>query len=292
MMLKMTKRNQENIVLLCALIDLGGADTKEHVLSYIQDKNFWYQNDTNCPPPPSRPHERRWRNDISYAREHMVTDGCVENKMRNWWKITPKGRMQFLKLKETALQLPESTELRYTRAFYEHLCAQDEQERAQEAEEDRALATALAIRQMEPAAETEIVLDNRPLPKGPSVQCHGNRPHYNRNPQILQRALQRAGYRCEIDGEHVSFLCRNRAHPYMESHHLIPMQMTDAFDVSLDREQNICCLCSSCHNQIHYGTVEDIRRMLQTLFSKRETELAAILGRELTLEELYEIYRV
>ena len=291
-MLKMTKRNQENIVLLCALIDLGGADTKDNVLSYIQDKNFWYQNDTNCPPPRTRPHERRWRNDISYAREHMVVEGCVENKTRNWWKITPKGRLLFLKLKETALQLPESTELRYTRAFYEHLCAQDEQERAQEAEEDRALAEALAIRQMEPAAETEIVLDNRPLPKGPSVRRSGSQPCYSRNPQILQRALQRAGYRCEIDGGHVSFLCRNRTHPYMESHHLIPMQMTDAFDVSLDREQNICCLCSSCHNQIHYGTVEDIRRMLEVLFSKRKVELAAILGRELTLEELYEIYRV
>ena len=41
--------------------------------------------------------------------------------------------------------------------------------------------------------------------------------------------------------------------PYMEPHHLIPMAYQDNFDFSLDIEENIVCLCSNCHNKIHYG---------------------------------------
>jgi len=78
----------------------------------------------------------------------------------------------------------------------------------------------------------------------------------------------------------------------MEPHHLIPMSMTDRFDVTLDREQNIFSLCSNCHNQIHYGTKEDIRKLISQLFYSREKEMCSILKEPITLEELYQIYSV
>ncbi len=78
----------------------------------------------------------------------------------------------------------------------------------------------------------------------------------------------------------------------MEPHHLIPMAKTEHFGVSLDREQNIFSLCSNCHNQIHYGTREDVRRIISLLFRKRQREIGSILGRDITLEEIYQIYHV
>lgn len=51
-------------------------------------------------------------------------------------------------------------------------------------------------------------------------------------------------------------------------------------------------LCSNCHNQIHYGTREDVRRIISLLFKKRQREIGSILGRDITLEEIYQIYHV
>ena len=76
----------------------------------------------------------------------------------------------------------------------------------------------------------------------------------------------------------------------MEPHHLILMAFTDYFGVNLDREQNIFSLCSHCHNQIHYGAREDVRRLLAKLFLSRQQAICGILGRTITLEELYWIY--
>ncbi len=78
----------------------------------------------------------------------------------------------------------------------------------------------------------------------------------------------------------------------MEPHHLIPMSMTDYFGVSLDREQNIFSLCSNCHNQIHYGKKEAVQQMISKLFLSREQEICSILGRSITLQEIYQIYKV
>ncbi|MCI8464389.1 MAG: hypothetical protein HFI63_00785 [Lachnospiraceae bacterium] len=136
------------------------------------------------------------------------------------------------------------------------------------------------------------VLSDKPMPKGSVSNRSGNRNTYLRDPLVAQRALTRAGHRCEIDTTHTSFLRKHSSHLYMEPHHLIPMSMTDYFGVSLDREQNIFSLCSNCHNQIHYGTKEDVRRLISRLFLSREQEICSILGRNVTLEEIYQIYQV
>ena len=78
----------------------------------------------------------------------------------------------------------------------------------------------------------------------------------------------------------------------MEPHHLIPMSFTDYFGVNLDREQNIFSLCSNCHNQIHYGAKKDVRQLISKLFLSREYEIFSILGRDITVNELFQLYGV
>ena len=67
----MTNREQIWVVLLSALVDIGGEGSKQTVLEYIQQNGCWYQNDSNRTNPPSRPTEYSWRNDISYGRQHI-----------------------------------------------------------------------------------------------------------------------------------------------------------------------------------------------------------------------------
>ena len=59
----------------------------------------------------------------------------------------------------------------------------------------------------------------------------------------------------------------------MESHHLIPISFQPNFEYSLDVYSNIVCLCPICHRQIHYGLINDRKKLLSVLFEKREERL-------------------
>ncbi|MCV5540417.1 HNH endonuclease, partial [Escherichia coli] len=66
---------------------------------------------------------------------------------------------------------------------------------------------------------------------------------YPRNKVVSKNALNKAGYRCEVDNDHPTFRRRNSPLHYTEPHHIVPMSRQDAFDTSLDVEENIISLC-------------------------------------------------
>ena len=100
-------------------------------------------------------------------------------------------------------------------------------------------------------------------------------------------ALIRADFSCEIDGNHASFVSKSTLKTYMEPHHLIPIEYWRSFDNSLDVEANIVCLCSNCHNQIHYGL--DSEDLIRKLYDKRKEELRQV-GIPISLKQLLEVY--
>ena len=110
---------------------------------------------------------------------------------------------------------------------------------------------------------------------------------YPREPQKRINALQRAGFKCECNQAHKSFISKTTDKPYMETHHLVPLEFWESFDNSLDVEANIVCLCSNCHNEIHYG--KDAKRLIEHLFKRRNDELlqANII---VNLEQLIDMY--
>ena len=75
--------------------------------------------------------------------------------------------------------------------------------------------------------------------------------------------------------------------PYMEPHHLVPLAFSDSFDVSLDVEENVVSLCSTCHNCIHYGS--DAAKLIEKLYKQRKDLLKQV-GIEVTLDELLDMY--
>ncbi len=138
------------------------------------------------------------------------------------------------------------------------------------------------------ASPKEFVYVNEIKEKAEPVYTEGHKV-YPRDRQTAINALAHAGYKCEIDPDHHTFIRKNSDKPYTEPHHLIPMAFSDDFDVSLDVEQNIVSLCSNCHNEIHYG--RDAEDLITQLYDDRKDLLSAV-GIVITLDELLEMYGI
>ncbi len=109
-----------------------------------------------------------------------------------------------------------------------------------------------------------------------------------RNPAKKRNAMILAGYKCENNSNHKTFISKGTGKPYVESHHIIPMEYYNDFKYSLDVEENIVCLCSNCHNEIHYGINNE--SIVRKLFEARR-ELLHDAGLDVTETELLKAYR-
>lgn len=96
---------------------------------------------------------------------------------------------------------------------------------------------------------------------------------WKRSGILRSQALAFADYSCEINKDHRTFIAEKTKRAYMESHHLIPISLQNDFNYSLDIYANIVCLCPVCHRQIHYGLIQDRKKLLSTLFEKRAERL-------------------
>lgn len=83
----------------------------------------------------------------------------------------------------------------------------------------------------------------------------------------------------------------------MEGHHLIPCTYTNAkhywnkYGVNIDCQANIVCLCPTCHRQIHYGTSDVKRTLIEKLYNETREKLEKV-GITLTLRELLKLYSI
>lgn len=118
-------------------------------------------------------------------------------------------------------------------------------------------------------------------------KIRGGQSVYIRDKQTALNALAHAGYLCEIDAAHPTFIRRSSGKRYTEPHHLVPLAASEQFEVSLDVEENIVSLCSSCHNQIHYGEGAD--GLLTQLYEARVRHLKKV-GIHISLDELLGMY--
>lgn len=110
---------------------------------------------------------------------------------------------------------------------------------------------------------------------------------YLRNRFTALNALYIAKNCCELDPSHESFVRKNSDKKYMEPHHLVPMCESEKFTVSLDREENIICLCSNCHNEIHYGKRA---KEIVAIFYEQRKDLLKSVGIDISLADLLKIY--
>ena len=106
---------------------------------------------------------------------------------------------------------------------------------------------------------------------------------WKRSGILRNQTIEYAGYQCEIDHTHETFIAGSTNRPYMEVHHIIPLQYQDKFKHSLDVYANLISLCPICHRKIHLGLRGDRRNMVDELYEKRKTRFincGLIIGKE------------
>ncbi|MCL2838177.1 MAG: hypothetical protein FWE04_03805 [Oscillospiraceae bacterium] len=288
-MRKINIGEQYQLVLLQSIMELGGSCAKSEALENIQNNAYWKMNDENDSFRNSRKSEQIWRNEFAQARRRLKDLKYIRGETRDVWDITPQASGYHKELSQRMVIEMYGTRFIFTEKFYNKISFEFAENI--ESEEDEQLIQNTFFEHFN-LDKKEIKLKDIPKPKGNAAKIIGSRKIYTRNPVISQRALALADHLCEVDATHTSFIRRNADVLYMEPHHFIPMKETERFEVSLDRERNIICLCSNCHNLLHYGNKESVKKMLTFLFKKRKLALTKILGRQLSLEELFKIYQV
>ena len=97
---------------------------------------------------------------------------------------------------------------------------------------------------------------------------------WKRSGILRTQAIEMAGYSCEMNTSHQTFISGSTNKPYMEGHHALPMNAQAQFHVSLDIYANIICLCPLCHRKIHYGLLDDRVSMIKQIYDQRASRLA------------------
>lgn len=154
-----------------------------------------------------------------------------------------------------------------------------------EEQEEEALIRGLGNLSANPN-EKNIFYRGEPRTKKSPIYRDGNKIHL-RNRKIAMNALIKANFKCEVNENHLTFIRKYSAVPYTEPHHLVPMEYSDQFEVSLDVEENIISLCSNCHNLLHYG--RSAEKVILKLFEERK-EVLKMAGIQLSQQELLEMY--
>lgn len=111
---------------------------------------------------------------------------------------------------------------------------------------------------------------------------------WGRNPQLAKQCLERTGFRCEFDHSHSLFVSRATLRPYVEAHHLIPMQFQDVLKMPLDHEANIFSLCPVCHSKIHHAINTDVSAVVCSLYESRGARFGEQFN--LSLDEVLRLY--
>lgn len=97
---------------------------------------------------------------------------------------------------------------------------------------------------------------------------------------LINHFKKQCFFKGKISGNHKTFLGRNGL-DYYEYHHFIPQAETKRYKEKgieienyVSNPSNGLCLCSNCHNRIHYGTKQDVNKMIKiALEDKRISEL-------------------
>lgn len=139
--------------------------------------------------------------------------------------------------------------------------------------------------------EVQLEYSGIPKEKKEPIKDNGGAERYPRDLQTAVKALNMVGNICENDEYHISFIRKTNGKNYTEPHHLIPISAYKDFQYSLDIEENICSLCSTCYNCLRYGIDIEREVILKKLYEERK-EILAKVGLEISFEQLKKYYNI
>lgn len=131
-------------------------------------------------------------------------------------------------------------------------------------------------------------IPNTPHPPVPPVKTKGG-SKYKGDPGIGKACIISAGYKCELNTNHKTFVSKSSQEYYVEAHHIIPLSKQSNYKNSLDMPGNIMALCPNCHKMIHLGNKEEVQPPLEKIFKSREKALEEA-GLPISLDNLFNYY--
>ncbi|MGV8058286.1 MAG: HNH endonuclease [Smithellaceae bacterium] len=99
----MTSEDEKQLILLSAVLRLGGQGSKKQVLDEVERANLIKLSPSELEFMKSR-REITWRNDLAYVRKHLVAHGYFLDGTWDKWSITDKGKKHFQYLASKALK--------------------------------------------------------------------------------------------------------------------------------------------------------------------------------------------
>jgi hypothetical protein len=132
-----------------------------------------------------------------------------------------------------------------------------------------------------------IVIPEGPIPKPDKKMTEIELKSRREKHKLL--ALQKAGYKCEINRSHESFINRKNNKNFVEGHHLIPLEFEEHFKYDVDVPEDIISLCPNCHKMLHNAKAEIIKPYLKKLYNER-INLLIQRGLFIPLEKLFMYY--
>lgn len=218
----MTSEEEKQLILLSAIIRIGGSGTKNTVLNEVEHAKMMKLSSIDLEPMKSR-NEVKWRNDLAYARKHLVTAGFISNIAWNTWQITDSGKVRHALLAKNALK----------ETAFRHIAPESLPSISQSLPFELSDENALT-------GETGI--------EGAESQHWITR--YERDPKLRAAAIKLHGAACMGCGFNFEKIYGSLGLGFIEVHHTKPISFFGG-PSAIDPATDLVVLCSNCHSIVH-----------------------------------------
>lgn len=220
----MTREQEKRLIVLAAIIRLGGDGMKSQVLDEIERKALMKFSPGDLEPCATRD-ELYWRNDLAQIRRHLAAEGYISNQKWNRWPITETGRSHFAAL---------VSRLGSKRKFH-HI-------------NPDALSAITGLACNHQFSDDNALSRETALIEGKQTQRWTNT--YERSPQLRAAAVRIHGLVCMGCGFNFEIKYGAIGAGFIEVHHTKPISSLGGA-ASVDPTTDLVVLCSNCHSIVH-----------------------------------------
>ena len=229
----MNKELQNRFLILSAISSLGGSASKKDTLDYLENHELINLTEGDLATLKTR-NEPKWRNELAFIRQHLVTENLLSNEIKSMWSITEQGEDYLSNLyaqitpTNTYQRFTSKTALKNREVVNEKLLTQND--------------SLNLIDDLKIANET---IENK-------VRL------VKRYKKIIVQIKQKYNCECQIASCNFTFKKVNGEY-YAEAHHLMPLS-----EQGSQNEDNVVVLCPNHHRMFHYADVQIHNRKGET----------------------------
>lgn len=220
----MTSEEEKRLILLSAIIYLGGAGTKNQVLDEVAKTSLMQLSPSDVQVMRSR-NELKWRNDLAYVRKHLVTAGHLSDSKWNNWQITEQGKNYFASL---AVRVSSQKQ-------FQHI-------------NPEAIRDIVSLASSYDLSDDNALIGETNFVEGQQTFQWNTR--YERDRALRAAAIKLHGVVCMGCGFDFEKKYGQIGAGFIEVHHTKPIS-TLGGPLRVDPESDLVVLCSNCHSVVH-----------------------------------------